>query len=84
MQENAAEISSANDVATLFELLEKADVLFARAESLNDLDAMKARIFQEVDCRYYARRLALEPLMKSAVANDGKESTAEARRFQNE
>lgn len=70
MQENAAEISSAHDVATLFGLLEKADVLFAHAEPLNDLDVMKARIFQEVDCRYYARRLALEPLMESAAANN--------------
>lgn len=67
MQEHIDETTRAYEVTMLFELLERADALFELAHSPEGLDAMKDRIVQEVECRCYARRLAIMPIGNDVV-----------------
>ena len=62
MQNTIAQSPNAHETVMLFELLERADALFANAHSPEELDATKDKIVQEIECRCYARRLELAPL----------------------
>lgn len=62
MQKTIAQSPNAHETVMLFELLERADALFTNAHSPEELDAIKDKIIQEIECRCYARRLELAPL----------------------
>lgn len=60
MKENEADRNTGNETAALFALLDRADELFMLTENPDDLQRLSRTIFQEIECRRYARSLALE------------------------
>ena len=44
----------------ILEALRCVDAAFAQAQSQEELDALKQRVFQEVECRWYARSMDLD------------------------